>query len=338
MFPLESWNQSSSSPVMTWVWTFLCNQEALRAYTQKSFRKPPLWGVSLGPFRTAFCDAVCRETVHTSYLFVGRPKRFNHPLIGQSAFVTLNVRRLHRVNPCEHVVNCCCVTFPFSCCHTKNPMEHAAPNEFGTQRMVTEVWSRREWHKPEVSEVLHIPKKIQPKGGKSPSRHGLQNAFIRYSVVGNEWMDWIGTIRWTESNPCTVYLKCLTQLFNLSQDLCGRKASIRLDWTCDCKFEPSKSIVWCVLPQPYCGFTPQCHELDSYTMTFFMSEKTCLSHSVLYRLDYVSVVRGFQTSRLCNPCRRPKNQGIQHQALRRQCLEVNFKRSKPFWPWLIHKA
>ena len=38
------------------------------------------------------------------------------------------------------------------------------------------------------------------------------------------------------------YLKCLTQLFNLSQDLCGGKASIRLDWTCDCKFEPSKQL------------------------------------------------------------------------------------------------
>ena len=272
MCPLESWNQSSSSPVITWVWTFLCNQQALRAYTQKSFRKPPLWGVSLGPFRTAFCDAVCRETVHTSYLFVGRPKRFNHPLIGQSAFVTLNVRRLHRVNPCEHVVNCCCVTFPFPCCHTKNPMEHTAPNEFGTQRMVTEVWSRWEWQKPEVSWGSAHPQKNPTQRRKITLPTWSSKCIHQVLSCGEcmDGLDWQGLIH--------VYLKCLTQLFNGPRTYVEEKPA--LDWIGHVivGLNPQNNYMMCVA-RTLLWF--QCHDLDSYTMTIFYGWNMPKSYCIL---------------------------------------------------------
>lgn len=127
--------------------------------------------------------------------------------------------------------------------------------------------------------------------------------------------------------------------------VCGGKASIRLDWTFDCKFDPQKQLhtiyyMMCVAPTALWFHPAMSWKLDSYTMTFFMSEKTCLCHSVLYRLDYVSVVReGSKPHDFAILAVAKKSQGIQHQALRRfSCLEVNFERSKPFWPWHTRKA
>ena len=135
-------------------------------------RKPP----SLGSQSWTVPDGCLEsETFWQLILLIGHPKTVQLSG-GRSTFVTLNVPRPHRVNPCFHMSWIAA---------WRNPMEHTAgKNEFGTQRMVTEVWSWLEWQKEAAAAEISFF------GSAKTSKNPTQRRKKHLSGIScGEWMD-----------------------------------------------------------------------------------------------------------------------------------------------------